>query len=297
MKFILFGKDGQLGIDLHKYLKKYGEVDAFNKRDGDITDKVRISALINELQPDVIINAAAYTNVDEAETQTELANKINNLALEDIGKASKKIDALVIHFSTDYVFDGNSHEPYKEKDLTNPLNYYGQSKLSGEKKLKMTNPKHLILRTSWVASPHGKSFVNTILGLARTKKEISVIADQFGSPISTNSLALNTINLIKKYERSHENFSLGTFHFSSKGPTTWYEYAKFIVNEGKKKSLELKLEAENIIPINSLDYGNLAPRPPYSYLDCTLIEKTFDLSLPFWKDEISYIIDSVKTLD
>ena len=293
MKSLLLGKDGQLGQDLHKSLSLLGEVHAFGKNDCNLNDQKRLTDVIRMINPEVIVNAAAYTKVDEAENNELLAHEVNTHALEHIGLNAKKINACVVHFSTDYVFDGKSKEPYKEDSLTQPINIYGLSKVLGEEKLRSCNKKHIILRTSWVVSPRGNNFLTSILKLAKNKKSLSVVCDQFGSPISTESLATNTCNLLQELFVRKENFPFGTYHLSSKGPVAWFDYAKFILDEAHRNKMSISLKSEDVLPVSSSDYKTLARRPTYSYLDSSLIQDTFNLNLPYWQDEIRKVIETM----
>ena len=284
MKILIFGKNGQLGQEICKITRPIFETIELNSDECNFSDDDNIHKTILFFKPDIIINCSAYTKVDLAEKEKALCYKINSSALETIGKAAYKIDALVIHFSTDYVFDGLKVKPYFEIDKTNPLNEYGKSKLSGELLLKKYNNKNIIIRTSWVFSNFGKNFFKTILNKIKYDNSISVINDQIGSPTSTYLISKMVVYIIHKYS-SDRVFPFGTFNISSKGETTWYGFAKEIIS--KNKIINGNEKKLILIPITSNDYPSIANRPKYSVLSGNSFRDTFGIEFPCWKDQIN----------
>ena len=286
MKILIFGKNGQLGYFICQLIKSLGEIFALDSNDCNLCDVEDIENNIFKYKPNIIINAAAYTNVDLAEEEIILCNAINSNALKIIAQAANKIDALVIHFSTDYIFNGFKKNPYNECDQTNPINEYGKSKLYGELFLKKYNKKNIIIRTSWIFSHYKKNFLNTILDLAKKNKKISIINDQIGSPTSAYLISKMVIMIIKKYiDTNQKTFPFGTYNITSNGEVTWYEFAKEII----KQMNIINNSQINIafIPILSDNYDSKAKRPKYSVLSNTLFQNIFGIQLPSWKDQIN----------
>ena len=286
MKILIFGKNGQLGYSICQLTKSLGEIFALDSNDCNLCDVEDIENNIFKYKPNIIINAAAYTNVDLAEEEIILCNAINSNALKIIAQAANKIDALVIHFSTDYIFDGLKKTPYNECDQTNPINEYGKSKLYGELFLKKYNKKNIIIRTSWIFSHYKKNFLNTILDLAKKNKKISIINDQIGSPTSAYLISKMVIMIIKKYrDTNQKTFPFGTYNITSNGEVTWYEFAKEII-----KQMNIINNSQTnvaLIPILSDNYASKAKRPKYSVLSNTLFQNIFGIQLPSWKDQIN----------
>ena len=265
LKILVTGKDGQLGYALQELSENQFEFTwKFTDRSElDITDSIKTQSVLKQFQPDWIINTAAYTDVDGAESNEEIAYKVNADGPYILAKSAKEIGAKLVHISTDYVFDGTKKEPYSENDKPNPLQVYGKSKLKGELLIQDTNISGFIIRTSWVYGNHGKNFVNTILKLAKTKNEIQVIDDQFGSPtyVKINDLAKTIIELISKELLTQ----MDIFHYSNLGEISWYLFAKKIVELSKKKCI--------IKPISSANYKQIAYRPNYTVLSHHKIAK------------------------
>jgi dTDP-4-dehydrorhamnose reductase len=292
MKILLTGKDGQVGFAFHKKLASLGEVIATNRDILDLGDPQAIRAFIDQTKPDIIINPAAYTQVDQAENESELAFQINAIAPKVLTEKASELDIPIIHFSTDYVFDGLKHEPYLETDKVNPQSVYGQTKWEGEEALRQYK-KHIILRTSWVFSAHGQNFVKTILKLTQEKTSLNVVSDQIGTPTSSEALADVTCHIVKTIFNDPNFKDFGTYHMTLEDETNWYRYACFITDEAKRLGLQTLMTSEDIKPISSDVYPALAKRPMNSRLDTTKIKKTFMLELPHWEEEVKRILKAL----
>ena len=289
MKILLTGKDGQVGFALHKKLASLGEVIATNRDMLDLRDPQAIRAFIDQTQPDIIINPAAYTKVDQAENEPELAYQINAVAPQVLADKASELDILIIHFSTDYVFDGLKHEPYLETDEVNPQSVYGQTKWQGEEAVR-NHKKHIILRTSWVFSSHGQNFLKTLLKLIQEKTSLNVVRDQIGTPASSEALADVTYKIVETILNDPNFKDFGTYHMTLDNETNWYRYACFITDEAKRLGLQTLMSSKDIKPISSDAYPTLAKRPMNSRLDTTKIKKTFMLELPHWEVEVKRIL-------
>jgi len=283
-KILLIGKNGQVGWELQRTLAPLGNVIAM---DQDELDLVRISDIrskVQDLKPDVIVNAAAYTAVDKAESEPDLAMAINGAAPGVLAEEAKKIGALLVHYSTDYVFDGTKDTPYNEEDIPNPLNVYGRTKLAGEQAIQAVDGNYLIFRTSWVYGTRGKNFYLTILKLAQEQEEIRVVDDQIGAPTWCRMIAESTALIlsqgINRSEGFHSYFEKrkGIFHMTAGGQTSWYGFAKHIIDnispEGKK--------VKRVIPIKTKDYLYQAERPLYSVLSNHNINGSFRIVQTDW---------------
>jgi dTDP-4-dehydrorhamnose reductase len=289
MKILLTGKDGQVGFALYKKLKKLYEVIATGRDELDFSNLENIRHFIDKNKPDMIINAAAYTAVDKAESESDLAYKINVSAVEVICEKAKELNIPIIHFSTDYVFDGSHHGPYKEIDKTNPLSIYGQTKCDAEELIRNYS-KHIILRTSWVFGAHGSNFLKTILKAIQEKDSLTVIDDQWGAPTSAVMLADVTSKIIKDIKKDPNFKNYGTYHVVTNGETTWYRYAKYIKEESIRLGLVLKNINSEITPILTIDYPTKAKRPLNSRLCTNKIKQTFMIELSHWQDEVKNVL-------
>ena len=286
MKIVLIGKNGQLGWEFQRILPALGKLIALGRDELDVADQFAVQKTLMELQPNLIINTSAYTEVDLAETQIELANKINALSPGVMAEAARKTKAVFIHYSTDYVFDGKTDQPYTESDAVHPLNVYGKSKLAGEENIKQIGGAHLILRTSWVYSLRGNSFVNKVLGWSRKNKTLKIVNDQVSSPTwaralaetTTQTMTLNQINLID-YIRERR----GIYHLAAGGYTSRFEWAKQILANDSKPTEQL---VQTIEPVSSLAFPTPAVRPLFSALNCEKFTATFGLHLPNWEETL-----------
>ena len=292
MKILLTGKDGQVGFALHKKLASLGEVIVTNRDMLDLSNPDEIRIFIDKTKPDIIINPAAYTQVDQAENESELAFQINAIAPKVLAEKASALDIPIIHFSTDYVFDGLKHQPYLEIDQVNPQSVYGQSKWEGEEAVRQ-HKKHIILRTSWVFSSHGQNFLKTILKLTQEKSSLNVVSDQIGTPTSTDLLANVTYNIVKTIFKNTNFKDFGTYHLTSIGDTDWFHYACFIVDEAMRLGLKMTMTSKDIKPISSDLYPTLAKRPANSSLDTSKIKKTFMLELPHWEEEVKKVLKEI----
>jgi dTDP-4-dehydrorhamnose reductase len=291
MKILLTGKDGQVGFALHKKLASVGEVIATDRSDLNLENPDAIRAFIEEIKPDIIINAAAYTDVDKAELEIELAHKVNTEAPKVLAEKASQLDIPLIHFSTDYVFDGLKNEPYVETDQANPQSVYGETKWKGEEAVRI-HKKHIILRTSWVFSSRGQNFLKTILKLIQEKTSLNIVSDQKGTPTSANVIADVTYKAIETILNKPSFKDFGTYHVTLEGLSNWYQYARFVADEAISLGLKTTMTSHDIKLTSSDAYLTLAKRPINSRLDTTKIKKTFMLELPSWEDEVAAVIKS-----
>jgi dTDP-4-dehydrorhamnose reductase len=286
MKIFLTGKNGQLGHRLEKDLNQIHEVIATDRNSLDLLDIQLIKDRVYQVKPDLIINAAAYTNVDEAEKEKDLAYKINALAPEALSLTAKALDIPIFHISTDYVFDGTKEGAYVEDDQPNPLSVYGMTKWQGEEFVKQY-PKHFILRTSWVFSPHGNNFLKSIFKLAQEKTSLSVVDDQWGSPTSIETLS-KAIQIIIQYLDQKNNLdAYGTYHVTSDGETNWYLCARKILDTLESFKVELRLQKYDLHPISSDQHSQNATRPKNSKLNTDKFRKIFMAEFSHWENEMN----------
>lgn len=293
MKILLFGKNGQVGWELKRSLAPLGEVIALDRHDtaycGDLADLDGIRTTISTIRPHVIVNAAAYTAVDKAEADRPSAMRINGHALEVIAEEAAKLDALVVHYSTDYVFDGSGDLPWRENARTAPCNFYGVTKLEGERAIIAAGCNHLIFRTSWVYSARGSNFAKSMLGLAKARENLSIVEDQIGAPTGADLLADVSAHAIAKM---FTNPSLGgIYHLSAAGETSWYLYARFVIDCARQYGLDLAVK--DVRGIRSSDYVTAAVRPLNSRLDTDKLQKAFSLCLPRWQDGVSRMLTEI----
>lgn len=291
MKIVLLGKNGQVGSNILKKNKDYlFNLFSFSRRELDILNFQDFESKINIIKPDVIVNATAYNFVDLAEENETEAFKVNQDALDFISTFCNKLNIPLIHISTDFVFDGNSSQPYKEDDKVNPLNIYGKSKVGGEDVIKKNLDKHIIIRTSWVFSEIGSNFLKTILKLLETKKSISIVNNQIGSPTSANSISDIIMKILKIYS-NNKSLKWGTYHFSGYPYCSWYEFANEISSQYLKFSGSLN--CASLVPIDSESYNSKALRPKNSCLNCSKINKIFGFKQDDWKESLNVIIRNI----
>jgi dTDP-4-dehydrorhamnose reductase len=272
-RILLTGAAGQLGFELARALAPHGELHAVDRSAVDVGDPAALSAAVRRTQPQLIVNAAAYTAVDRAETEIEAANAVNAIAPAVLADEAKRAGALLVHYSTDYVFDGASAMPYTEGAATGPLNVYGQSKLAGERAVLASGAAAVVLRTSWVYGLRGSNFLLTMRRLAVTREELRVVADQFGVPNWTRVLADATASIVGQGLSSLAERA-GLYHLSCKGCTTWYEFASAIIGPAARP---------RVVPITTAEYPTPARRPRYAVLDASKFENAFGLTLPDWR--------------
>ena len=286
MKILLTGKDGQVGFALQKKLASVGEVIATDRNELNLENSYAIITFIEKIKPDIIINAAAYTDVDKAETEIELAHKVNSEAPKVLAEKASQLNIPMIHFSTDYVFDGLKNEPYIENDQANPQSIYGKTKWEGEEAVR-NHKQHIILRTSWVFSSHGQNFLKMILKLIQEKTSLNIVSDQIGTPTSADTIVNVTYNIIKTILKKADFKDFGTYHVALEGETNWHQYACFINDEAMRLGFKTSMTSQDIKSISSDAYSARAKRPMNSRLDTTKIENTFMLELPSWEKEVA----------
>jgi len=295
MKLLLLGSNGQVGWELQRSMAALGKLKVCDRDMLDFFNLAGLRKLIRDYKPDVIVNAAAYTNVDKAESDEENAFQVNSRAVDLLAQEAKALDAWLIHYSTDYVFDGEKLNPYSEEDETNPLSVYGKTKLQGEEAIKKSKCKYLIFRTSWLYGIHGKNFVKTIIKLAKERDELRIVSNQIGAPTSAELVADVTSLCIYKIAQnslSAKEIS-GIYHLTSTGEASWYEFAKYVIIEAKKSGGVFLINPENIIAINSSEYVLSAKRPANSLLDTQKLCKTFNLQLPVWQIHTDRVIREI----
>ncbi len=286
MSILLLGKDGQVGWQLQRSLAPYGPVITCGHADCDLTDLDRLRLLVRQIGPSVIVNAAAYTAVDRAEAEPELAMRINGEAPGVLAQEAARLGALLIHYSTDYVFDGKKPAPYVESDPAAPLSVYGCSKLAGEEAIRAAGCKSVIFRTSWVFGARGGNFVKTILRLAREKRILNVVSDQVGSPTPAALIATVTGIVLAMLRQGHamNRETQRRYHLCCGRPVSWHQFAHAIVDLARATpGFDLRLKPEAIIAIPSSEYPTTAARPANSRLDCGRLEKEFGLQMPDWQ--------------
>lgn len=286
MSILLLGKDGQVGWQLQRSLAPHGPVITCGHADCDLTDLDRLRLLVRQIGPSVIVNAAAYTAVDRAEAEPELAMRINGEAPGVLAQEAARLGALLIHYSTDYVFDGKKPAPYVESDPAGPLSVYGRSKLAGEEAIRAAGCKSVIFRTSWVFGARGGNFVKTILRLAREKRTLNVVSDQVGSPTPAALIATVTGIVLAMLRQGHamNRETQRRYHLCCGRPVSWHEFAQAILKlAAATPGFDLRLKPEAIIAIPSSEYPTAATRPANSRLDCGRLEKEFGLQMPDWQ--------------
>lgn len=286
-KVLVTGAQGQVGSELIKSAPSNFTVIGLKSNELDITNALQIKAAMAKYQPDLIINSAAYTAVDKAESDTEKAFSVNERAVELLALAAKEVDIPLFHISTDYIFDGKAKTPYKESDLVNPTSVYGSSKLAGEQALASVHAKHIILRTSWVFGANGNNFVKTMLRLGKERDELGIVSDQYGCPTSAASIASALWQLALMYNE-HSTLSWGVYNYSNSPTCTWYDFALEIFNQAT--SLKMLTDRPTVNAITTKDFPTPAKRPAWSVLDVTKIESLLGYKVPHWKEELSDVL-------
>lgn len=298
MKILLLGSSGQLGTELERQLCAVGSVAAFPRSALDIANHQSIHEAVQAIQPNIIINAAAYTAVDKAEIDEEQAYAVNAEAVDNLAQITQKNKAWLIHYSTDYVFDGCKPTPYLETDLTNPINVYGASKRAGEELITVSNCQHLIFRTTWVIGKDGDNFAKIILRLATQQDSLNVINDQMGIPTSPTLISKVTIDAIQAIKNT-KAWAQGIYHLAPQGVSNWHEIAQTLLTHAERHNLPLCAKAEDIHPISTAEYKTAAKRPLNSILDTSKLRSQLSFDLPHWKEDFltvaSDIIKELKT--
>lgn len=295
MKILLFGKNGQVGWELNRSLQSLGDVVALGRDGADFSNPESLRNVVRKINPDIIVNAVAYTAVDKAELEEELATKINGEAPSVLAEETKKINALLIHYSTDYVFDGTKKGSYVEADQPNPINVYGRTKLSGEQAIQSSGCDHLIFRTSWVYASRGNNFLLTILKLAKEREELTIVADQIGSPTSARLIADVTTLCVHQARKEMLSgiFSSDLYHLTTSGYTSWHGFAEEIVNI-TNNAINMHLKVKNIKAIPTVNYPTPANRPMNSQLSLNKLERRFNVVMPGWKKVLSLCLEDLR---
>ncbi|OYD21120.1 dTDP-4-dehydrorhamnose reductase [Oceanimonas baumannii] len=293
MHILLLGKNGQVGWELQRALAPLGTVTALSRESqsqcGDLSCPEALAGTIRALKPDVIVNAAAYTAVDKAETEREQAQLVNTTSVEVLAKEAAAIGAWLVHYSTDYVFNGADGPPWSEQDATSPLNHYGATKLAGEQAVLAHCPQHLIFRTSWVYAARGNNFAKTMLHLAREHSELNVISDQVGAPTGAELIADVTAHALRM--ALQQPSLAGIYHLAASGETSWHGYAGFVFEQARSRGIELALQTCSAI--SSAQWPVPAKRPLNSRLDCSKLEESFGLTLPHWQQGVARMLTEI----
>lgn len=290
-RILITGVNGQVGFELTRALAPLGEILPISREQLDLADELAITRLLNELRPDVIVNPAAYTAVDKAESDEQAAHAVNAIAPATMAMWTRKNEALLVHYSTDYVFDGEKTSPYTEEDAINPQSVYGHSKQQGEDVIANLTERHIILRTSWVFGAYGNNFLKTMLRLASERDALSIVNDQIGAPTSAALIADVTAHIVRDYFAFGEEFieeCCGIFHLAAAGETSWHGYAQHVIELAEKSGVALKIKAADVKGIPSSAYPTPAKRPLNSRLNTEKIQAVFDLQLPNWQDGVNH---------
>ena len=294
MKILLLGKNGQVGFELDRSLQPLGQVYALDRHSnadglcGDVANFDAMTHVFDQIRPDIVVNGAAYTAVDKAETDTVQAELINHLAVKHLAELAKQHQALLIHYSTDYVFDGTGETAWIEEDSTGPINVYGQTKRQGELALEQSGANFINLRTSWVYGTHGNNFIKTMLKLGASRETLGIIADQIGSPTGASLIADITAQIIRQYQLNPTSIEMGHYHLAARGECSWYDYAKFIFDVAREMGADLKVKQVNAI--GTADYPTPAKRPHNSRLNTSKLQRNFSLHLPHWQQGVRQVL-------
>jgi dTDP-4-dehydrorhamnose reductase len=292
MRLLLTGANGQLGWELRRSLARFGELAAMHRPDCDLAKPEQLSNVVSSTKPDIIVNAAAYTAVDLAETEVALAFTVNSTSVGVLAEEARKIGALIIHYSTDYVFDGRKDAPYTEDDTPNPINVYGHSKFAGEIAVHEATDAYIILRTSWVYASRGRNFLRAILSRARERPELQVVADQIGAPTWAHDIADATADIVQTAvrERATGQFHSGLFNVTASGAVSWHGFAQAILELAKRNGVLCGDSLPHLRAIRSEDYSSPAPRPKNSRLAGDRVKDRFAVSLPDWKLALTHCL-------
>lgn len=295
MRILLFGCNGQVGWELQRSLAPLGEVVALDFAESDLsvdfTDLDGLARTVAQVRPDAIVNAAAYTAVDKAESEPEMARVINAAAPGVLAQSAQCLGVPLVHFSTDYVFDGSGSRPWRESDVTGPLSAYGRTKLEGDQLIAQANPLHLVLRTSWVHSARGGNFARTMLRLAQERDRLKVVDDQFGAPTGADLLADVTAHALRAVWA--DPTKAGTYHVAAAGETSWYGYARFVLAHARQAGVALRAGPDDVEPVPSSAFPTPAQRPHNSRLDTARFQAAFGLALPSWQQGVARTLDEI----
>lgn len=293
MKILLLGKNGQVGWELQRALSPLGELIALGSADIDLRNQQLLRECVRNHQPSMIVNAAAYTAVDKAESDAQSAHAINAQAPGVLAEEAQQLDAWLVHYSTDYVFDGNKPDPYSEQDATNPLSVYGHTKLEGERLVAGNLERHLILRTSWVFAARGGNFAKTMLRLAQEREQLNVVADQHGAPTCAELIADVTALALQRIRLEQDPALAGVYHLTASGSTSWHGYAQHVLALAERNGVAVKAKPEQVCPIPTEAYPVPAARPRNSRLSTTKLQQTFDLHLPDWRIHVERMMEEL----
>jgi len=295
MKIMLTGANGQVGWELARSLMPLGEVVALTRNQCDLSRPETIPGVVQQIKPDIIVNAAAYTAVDKAEQEEALATTINGTAVGVLAEQAKAHNALLIHYSTDHVFDGTKPTPYTEDDTPNPVNAYGRSKLVGEQAIVSSGCDHIILRTSWVYAARGNNFLRTILRLAQEREELRIVADQYGAPTWARNIADATAHILAdaQHRRQAGNFTSGIYHLCASGKTTWHGFTRAIIEHARQVAPAINIKTENVVAITTQDYPLPAARPANSQMLTSHQITGTGLIMPEWHPAMGLCIDEI----
>jgi len=294
MKIILFGRGGQVGRELEQVLPSLGHVVACGRDEADLERPDAVQTLLRRESPDIVVNAAAYTAVDKAESEPERARQINADTVGVIATEMARLGGWLVHYSTDYVFDGAKSDSYVETDPTGPLGVYGATKLAGEQLIAASDCQHLVFRTSWVYAAHGSNFIRTILRLSQEREELSVVDDQIGAPTSAARIATVTAAAIHRLAGGEGELpASGIYHLAAAGATSWHGLAKLTVAAARAGGLPLRVDPDRIRPIPSSAWPQAARRPANSRLDTTKLQRTLAVTLPPWQDDVQQVVDTL----
>lgn len=292
IQVLLLGKNGQVGWELQRALAPLGEVVAMDRSDGaDLTRLDALAAAVRSVKPQVIVNAAAYTAVDKAESEPELARAVNAQAPEVLAREARALGVLLVHYSTDYVFDGSGDAPRTEESSTGPLSVYGRTKLEGEDAIRASGCAHLILRTSWVYAARGGNFAKTMLRLATERDQLKVIADQIGAPTGADLLADITSHMVRGTLARPD--LAGTYHAVATGETSWHAYARFVIEWARQRGQPIRVGPEQVLAITTREYPTPATRPLNSRLSAQKLQHAFDLTLPEWQNGVERMLKEI----
>jgi dTDP-4-dehydrorhamnose reductase len=294
MKILLTGKNGQVGFELQRALAPLGHIVAVGQTECDLADQTALRRLVREIKPDIIVNPAAYTAVDKAESDPDRAFTINGVAPKILGEEATRLGALIVHYSTDYVFDGGKETFYTEDDIPNPQSVYGKSKLAGDLALRKSAESSIVFRTSWVFGAHGNNFAKTMLRLAAERESLNIVADQFGAPTSAALIADITAQILGQYQKMRRDiFPYGLYNLVASGETNWCEFARAVIAAGHYAGKPLTLRPKDIHPITTAQYPLPAPRPANSRLDTHKLRETFGLCLPMWQEGLNHVLQQI----
>ena len=291
MNILLLGKNGQLGWELQRSLSVLGRVTALGHAEADFAQPDAVAQAVRALRPDVIVNAAAHTAVDKAESEPAHARLLNATTPGRLAQEAAQLGAWLVHYSTDYVFDGSGDQPWREHDATGPLSVYGATKLEGEQLIQQSGCQHLILRTSWVYAARGGNFAKTMLRLASERDRLTVIDDQWGAPTGADLLADVTAHAIRHLQARPQDG--GLYHCAASGQTTWHSYAKYVIAQARQAQPAIQIKAKEIAPIPTSAYPTPAWRPLNSRLDCSRLQATFGLTLPDWQQGVARMLAEI----